>query len=72
MKKLTKYDLNIGDVVRSKSLGWEFSIVGISTCLGSGPTEAELTCDFEGNEGDCFIVKIDEVQLIRKHNAKKK
>nr|DAJ17931.1 MAG TPA: putative small protein [Podoviridae sp. ctgx11] len=42
MKKLTKYDLNIGDVVRSRSLGWEFTITDISTCLGSGPTEAEL------------------------------
>lgn len=71
MKKLTKYDLNIGDVVRSKYLGWEFTIVGISTCLGSGPTEAELTCDFEGNEGDYFIFNLAEVQLIRKHNAKK-
>lgn len=71
MKKLTKYDLNIGDVVRSKSLGWEFTIVDISTCLGSGPTEAELTCDFEGNEGDYFIFNLDEVQLVRKFNDKK-
>lgn len=72
MKKLTKYDLNIGDVVRSKSLGWEFTIVGISTCLGSGPTEAELTCDFEGNESDYFIFNLDEVELVRKHNGDKK
>lgn len=72
MKKLTKYDLNIGDVVRSKSLGWEFTIIGISTCLDEGPTEAELTCDFEGNEGDYFIFNIDEVELVRKHNDKKK
>ena len=72
MKKLTKYDLNIGDVVRSKSLGWEFTIIGISTCLGAGPTAAELTCDFEENESDYFIFKLDEVQLIRKHNDKKK
>lgn len=71
MKKLTKYDLNIGDVVRSKSLGWEFTIIGISTCLGSGPTEAELTCDFEGNEGDYFIFNLAEVLLIRKHNDEK-
>lgn len=72
MKKLTKYDLNIGDVVRSKSLGWEFTIVGISTCLGTGPTEAELTCDFEENESDYFIFKLDEVQLVRKYNCEKK
>lgn len=71
MKKLTKYDLNIGDVVRLKSLGWEFTIIGISTCLDEGPTAAELTCDFEGNEGDYFIVKIDEVELVRKFNDKK-
>ena len=71
MKKLTKYDLNIGDVVRSKSLKWEFTIIGISTYLGAGPTEAELTCDFEGNGGDYFIVKIDEVELVRKFNKKK-
>lgn len=72
MEKLTKYDLNIGDVVRSRSLGWEFTIIGISTCLGSGPTEAELTCDFEGNESDYFIFNLDEVQLVRKHNDEKK
>lgn len=70
-KKLTKYDLNIGDVVRSRSLGWEFIVIGISTCLGEGPTEAELTCDIEGNEGDYFIVNLDEVELVRKFNKKK-
>ena len=71
MKKLTKYDLNIGDVVCSKSLGWEFTIIGISTCLGEGPTDAELTCDFEDNEFDHFIVNLDEVELVRKFNEKK-
>ena len=69
---LTKYDLNIGDVVRSKSLGWEFTIIGIRTYLDEGPTEAKLTCDFEGNAGDYFIFNLDEVQLVRKHNDKKK
>lgn len=68
---LTKYDLNIGDVVRSKPLGWEFTIIGIRTYLGAGPTEAELTCDFEGNESDYFTFNLDEVQLVRKFNDKK-
>lgn len=68
---LTKYDLNIGDVVRSKPLGWEFTIIGISTCLGTGPTDAELTCDFKGNELDYFIFDLDEVELVRKFNEKK-
>lgn len=68
---LTKYDLNIGDVVRSKSLGWEFTVIGIRTCLGTGPTEAELTCDFEENESDYFIFDLDEVELVRKFNGNK-
>lgn len=68
---LTKYDLNIGDVVRSRSLGWEFTVIGISTCLGAGPTEAELTCDFGENESDYFTFNLDEVQLVRKFNDKK-
>lgn len=68
---LTKYDLNIGDVIRSKPLGWEFTIIGISTCLGTGPTDAELTCDFKGNELDYFIFDLDEVELVRKFNEKK-
>ena len=68
---LTKYDLNIGEVVRSKPLGWEFTIIGIRTYLDAGPTEAELTCDFEENESDYFIFKLDEVQLVRKFNEKK-
>lgn len=67
---LTKYDLNIGDVVRSKSLGWEFTIIGIRTSLDAGPTVAELTCDFDGNEFDHFIVNLDEVELVRKFNEK--
>ena len=71
MKKLTKYDLNIGDVVRSKSLGWEFTIIGIRTYLDEGPAAAVLTCDFDGNEGDYFIVNLDEVELVRKFNEKK-
>ena len=71
MKELTKYDLNIGDVVRSKPLGWEFTIIGIRTYLGASPTEAKLTCDFKGNELDYFIFDLDEVELIRKHNDKK-
>lgn len=71
MKKLTKYDLNIGDVVRSKSLKWEFTIIGISTYLGAGPTEAEITCDFGSNDGDFFIFTLDEVELVRKFNKKK-
>lgn len=71
MKKLTKYDLNIGDVVRSKPLGWEFTIIGISTCLGTGPTDAKLTCDFKGNELDYFIFDLDEVELVRKFNGNK-
>lgn len=71
MKKLTKYDLNIGDVVRSKSLGWEFIIIGIRTYLDEGPTTAELTCDFKGNEFDYFIFNLDEVELVRKFNDKK-
>ncbi len=68
---LTKYDLNIGDVVRSKSLGWEFTIIGIRTYLDAGPTDAKLTCDFKGNELDYFIFDLDEVELVRKHNDKK-
>ena len=72
MKKLTKYDINIGDVVRDERLGWEFTVIGINTCLGAGPTEAELTCDFEENESDYFIFKLDEVQLVRKYNEEKK
>lgn len=68
---LTKYDLNIGDVVRSKPLGWEFTIIGIRTYLGAGPTEAELTCDFEGNELDYFTFNLDEVELVGKFNEKK-
>lgn len=71
MKKLTKYDLNIGDIVRSKSLGWEFTIIGIRTSLDAGPTLAALTCDFDGNEGDYFIAYLDEVELVRKFNDKK-
>ena len=70
-QKLTKYDLNIGDVVRDEHFGWEFTVIGISTCLGAGPTEAELTCDFEGNESDYFIFNLDEVQLVRKFNERK-
>ena len=72
MKKLTKYDINIGDVVRDERLGWEFTVIGIHSCLGAGPTEAELTCDFEENESDYFIFNLDEVELVRKHNGDKK
>lgn len=71
MKKLTKYDLNIGDVVRVKSLGWELPVIGISTYLGAGPTEAELTCEFEDAASGEFIVNLDEVELVRKFNKKK-
>lgn len=71
MKKLTKYDLNIGDVVRDECLGWEFTVIGISTCLDAGPTEAELTCDFKGNELDYFIFDLGEVELVRKFNGNK-
>lgn len=68
---LTKYDLNIGDGVRSKPLGWEFTIIGIRTSLDAGPTEAELTCDFKGNELDYFIFDLGEVELVRKFNGNK-
>ncbi len=65
-KQLKVTDLRIGDKVRDKRMGFEFIVTGISWCLVDDLTTANLCLDFEGNQGDEWEMKLDEVELVEK------
>lgn len=63
-KELKVTDLRVGDKVREKATGFELIVTSIFWSIHSPLTEATLSVDFEGNEGDVWEMELEEVELI--------
>lgn len=63
-KQLKVTDLRIGDKVRDKQTGFEFSVIGILWNLGYKLTTATLYLDFEENTGDVWELELYEVEKV--------
>lgn len=63
-EQLKVTDLRIGDKVRDKQTGFEFTVTSIFWSLRCSPTEATIYADFEENEGDPFEYELCDLELI--------
>lgn len=58
-------ELHIGDIVYQKGDRFPMTVVGLHSTLDElAKGQGDVYLDFEGNEGDIWECKVDELELV--------